>query len=95
MGFVTNLNAVASGLGRIDLSKEAIPAFNKQRLCSSVTRVVIAVLVAIVAIASLIVASMSCSAGGTAAYCGVLTIAVSLVGLVWSAIILKRMFVNR
>ncbi|WP_139414455.1 hypothetical protein [Chlamydia abortus] len=95
MSFVTSLNVVADGLGRIDLSREAVPAFNKQEhLCSSITRVAIAALVAIIAIASIIVASMSCSVGGTSAYCGVITIASSLVGLAWSAIVLKRMFVS-
>ncbi|EPJ16554.1 hypothetical protein CP03DC35_1071 [Chlamydia psittaci 03DC35] len=95
MGFVSNFSVAANGLGKIDLSKDAIPAFNKnENLCSHVTRVAIAALVAIVAVASLIVGCMSCSVGGTAAYCGVVTIATSLVGLAWSAIALKRMFIK-
>ncbi|SFV97008.1 hypothetical protein [Chlamydia abortus] len=42
MSFVTSLNVVANGLGRIDLSREAVLAFNKQEhLCPSITELLL------------------------------------------------------
>ncbi|QVE49144.1 hypothetical protein SBV42_05225 [Chlamydia crocodili] len=93
MSCMANVKEVCSGLGRVDFSKDAVPSFKKkEHLCASITRVVLCALVAIMAIASIIVGCICCAAGGTSLYCGLLTIALSLLGVSWAAIVLRRMF---
>ncbi|AAP05362.1 hypothetical protein [Chlamydia caviae] len=92
MSCMTNVKEVCGGLGKIDLSREAVPAFDKSRPCSSISRAAICALVAIMAIASIIVGCICCASGGTALACGVLSIALALLGLSWAAIVLKHMF---
>ncbi|WP_231913633.1 hypothetical protein [Chlamydia poikilotherma] len=44
------------------------------------------------AIASIVVGCICCAVGGTSLYCGLFTIALSLLGVSWSIVVLKRMF---
>ncbi|WP_348662684.1 hypothetical protein [Chlamydia vaughanii] len=95
MSFVANVKEVYGGLGRVDFSQEAIPGFSKHRVCSSVSKTVLAILVAVVAIAALIMGCVACSTGGLAIITGLATIALAGIGLAWSIIVMKRLFEKR
>ncbi|WP_041468076.1 hypothetical protein [Chlamydia felis] len=87
------LRDVFGGLGRIDVSNQAIPSFEKnQKLCSSITRVVISILAFLLAFVSLIAGCVCCASGGLSLYCGLVTIIGSVLGVIWSSIVFKRMF---
>ncbi|WP_375793510.1 hypothetical protein O1W69_05300 [Chlamydia sp. 12-01] len=95
MSTVENMKEVFLGLGRVDLSEKVIPAFDKNKVCVSVSRVVLASLVGLLAIATLITACVCCATGGVSLFCGLITIIFALVGVAWSILMFKRFFAER
>lgn len=96
MGIITGMREGFGALGKVDLSPEAVPGLCQQSKCATVTRLVSVIILGLVSLSALALGLLSCATttiGGIVG--GVSVIALALLGLVWAAVVLKRLCTSR
>lgn len=92
MGFAINVKTALGGLGKLDVSSQAIPGFGQQPKCASITRLVISIAVALISLSALVLGIVGCvSLTVCGLICGVSVVLLALCSLSWAVIILKRL----
>ncbi|EPP37332.1 hypothetical protein BOKEGFJH_00387 [Chlamydia avium] len=96
MGFAIDVKTALGGLGKLDVSSQAIPGFGQQPKCASITRLVISIAVALISLSALVLGIVGCvSLTVCGLICGVSVVLLALCSLSWAVIILKRLCESR